>query len=82
MKEEKNPHPGRPRPQRENLKASEKSPEVGLSRAKQKESHTDHWYHHPQTPQPEALRLALGTETQALEVSSRDRTRVGYVETA
>ena len=36
----------------------------------------------PQTPQPETLGQGLGTETQAPEVSSRERTRVGCVETA
>ena len=30
-----------------------------------------------QTPQPETLRRGLGTETQELEVSSGERTRVG-----
>ena len=35
----------------------------------------------PWTPQPEMLRRGLSTETQALEVSSRERTRVGCVET-
>ena len=32
----------------------------------------------PRTPQPEMLRRELGSETQALEVRSRD----GYMETA
>ena len=35
----------------------------------------------PWTPQPETLRWGLSAETQALEVSSRKRTRVGCVET-
>ena len=37
---------------------------------------------HPKTPQPETLGWGLDTETQALEVSSWERTMVGYVETA
>ena len=44
----------------------EKSAPAGLRREKQKDSHTDHWYHCPQIPQPEtslgwgwALRLRL-----------------------
>ena len=53
-----------------------------LRRAKQKGRHTDHEYHHPLTPQPETLGQGLGTETQASEVSSGKRTRVGCVETA
>ena len=36
----------------------------------------------PQIPQPEMLGWGLGAETQALEVSSGERTRVVYVETA
>ena len=36
----------------------------------------------PRAPQPEMLCRGLGTETQAPEVSSGERTRVGYVETA
>ena len=35
-----------------------------------------------QTPQPEKLGRGLGTETQAPEVSTRERTRVGCLETA
>ena len=35
----------------------------------------------PGTPQPEMLRRGLGTETQAPEVISRERTRAGCVET-
>ena len=67
---------------RGNLKASEKSTAAGLKRAKQKESHTNHQYHCPWTPQPEMLRWRLDAETQATEVSSGERTRVGCVETA
>ena len=33
-------------------------------------------------PQPKRLRRGLGTETQAPEVSSGERSRIGYVETA
>ena len=36
----------------------------------------------PGTPQPETLRRGLGTETQAPEVGSGERTRFGSVETA
>ena len=82
MKEEKNLHPGRPWSWRGNLKALEKSAAAKLRRTKHKESHTDCWYHYPQTPQPETLRQALSTDTQASEVSSRERTRAGCVERA
>ena len=58
----------------------EKSVAAGLRRSKQKKSYTDHWYHCPQTPQPETVRWGLGAETQASEVSSRERTRVGCLE--
>ena len=64
------------------LKVVEKSAQDGLRRTKQSESHTDHLHHHPWTPLPEMLRSRLGTETQAPEVSSREGTRVGCVETA
>ena len=60
----------------------EKSTVAGLRRAKKSESQTDHQYHHPLTPQPETLERGWGIETQGLEVSSRERTRVGSVETA
>ena len=82
MKEERNPYPGRSWFQRGKLKDSWKSIASGQRRAKQKESHTDHWYHHPGTPYPETLWWGLGTETQALEVSSGERNRVCYMETA
>ena len=36
----------------------------------------------PGTPQPETFRRGLGAETQALEVNSGERTRVGCMETA
>ena len=36
----------------------------------------------PQKPQPEMLGQGLGAETQALEFSSGERTRVGYARTA
>ena len=48
----------------------------------EKESHTNCWYHSPWTPQPETLRWVLGIETEAPEVSSRERTSTGGVETA
>ena len=35
----------------------------------------------PGTPQHETLGRGLGSETQALEVSCRKKTRVGYVDT-
>ena len=41
----------------------------------------DNLYHHPKTSQPETLGQGLGTETQALEVRCRERTRVGNVKT-
>ena len=61
-----------------------KSTAARMRRAKQREreSCTNHQYHHPQTPQPETLRWGLGTETQTLEVISGERTRAGCVETA
>ena len=53
-----------------NLKALEKSTAGKLREAKQRESHTDHQYNCPQTPEPGMLGQGLsGTETQALEVS-------------
>ena len=82
MKEERNPYPGRIWSQRGKLKDSWKSIASRQRRAKQKESHRDHWYHHPGTPYPETLRWGLGTETQALAVSSGERNRVCYMETA
>lgn len=88
MKEERNPHPGKPLTGQgdqlrwRDFKVSEKSAATGMKRAKPSESHTDHWYHCPWTPQPETLRWGLDAETQALEISSRERTRVGCVETA
>ena len=57
----------------------EKSEAVGLRRAKQRKRAADH---RPRTSQPETFAGSLATETQALEVSSRDRTRVASVETA
>ena len=89
MKEERNPHPGRlpnwPGDQPRlsgNIKALEKSSAARLRRAMQRESCTDHWYHHPWKPQPEMLGWGLGAVSQTLEVSSREKTRVGCVETA
>ena len=60
----------------------EKSAAAGLRRAKQSESLTDHMHHCPQKQQPEMLVWRLGTETQAPEISSWERTRVDCVETA
>ena len=82
MREERNLHPGRPWSWRKTLKASEKSAAARLSRAKQKGCYTDHQHHCLRTPQPEILRQRLGAETQASEVSSRKRTRVGCGEAA
>ena len=64
------------------LKAAEKNTAAGLRRAKQSESHTDYLAASLQTPQPEMLSQGLGAETQALEFSSGERTRVACVETA
>ena len=52
---------------------------AGQRGEKQCESCTDHWYH---CLGPETHGSGLGTETQATEVSSRERTKVGCVETA
>ena len=62
--------------------AEKKSKTAGQRRAKQRESHTDHLQHCPWTPQPKMLGSELGTETQMLEVSSREKTRVGCMKTA
>ena len=86
MKEKRNLHPRKPtnqqgeKPRQRDLKVAKKSTAAGLRRAKQNESCTDHLHHHPR--QPEMLRWGLGTETEALEVSSGKKTRVGCVETA
>ena len=88
MKEERNPHSGKPPNQQRDqlrqrdLKVSKKSTAAGLRRAKQRESCTDHRSHCPHTPQPEMLGQELGAETQAPEVSSRQNTRLGCGETA
>ena len=76
MKEKRNPHSGKPpnqwgdQPRWTDLKVTEKSAAAGMRRAKQSKSNTDHcttaW-----TPQPEKLGQRLGTETQALEITSR-----------
>ena len=60
----------------------QKSAAVILRRAKQRESHIDHGFHDPWTSQPVTLWWGLGAETQALEVSSWEKTRVGCVEIA
>ena len=63
----------------------EKSTAVGLRMVKQSESCTDHQKPQitlPQKPQPETLGWGMGAETQASKLSSRGRTRVGYMETA
>ena len=59
----------------------EKSAAAHLRREKQREKHTDHWYYHLAQVSLRYLGRGLGTETQATEVSSRERTKVGYVET-
>ena len=64
------------------LKVAEKSEAAGLRRAKQSESCTDHLHHCPWTSQPETLGQGLGPETQVPEFSSRERTRVGGMESA
>ena len=81
MKEKRKLYPGRTQSWGWNLKASEKSTADGLRREMHKESCTGHCYHHSQTQQPETFRKGLATETQALEVNLRERTRVGCVET-
>ena len=86
----KSPHPGRPHNcwedqlgQRRSLKASEKISAAGLRREKQRVSLTNHWYHCLAcVPQPESFGESLDAETQALEVSSRERSGTGCVETA
>ena len=70
MKEERNPHPGRPWSWWGTIKASEKRATAGLRKAKQKDTYTDYPYHCPQAPQPETLLLGVGAETQVSEVSS------------
>ena len=60
MKEERNPHPGKPpnwwgdQLRWRDLKASEKSTADGLRRTDQRESHTNHQYHH--APRHHSLR--------------------------
>ena len=63
-------------PQNLREKCSSQTEEVKAERQQH-----NHWYFCPWTPQPETLWWGLGTETQALEVSSRERTSVGCVET-
>ena len=66
-----------------NIKALEKSAAARLRRAKWSESSTDHRsVPLPSKSEPETLRSWLGTETQVLKVSSRERTGVGCVDTA
>ena len=53
VKEERNPHPGKlpnqlgDQPRQRDLNVSEKSTAAGLTKAKQSESRTNHWYHLP-----------------------------------
>ena len=80
MKKERNPHPGKPhnrqgnQPRQRDLKASEKSRAVGLRRAKQRDSHTNHYYHYLQTLEPEmlcrgwAMRLGLQRQVPGREL--------------
>ena len=85
MKEKRNPYPGKPPNQWgdqqrwRDLKVTEKSTAAGLWRAKHSELHRKSaplaW-----TPLPETLRWGLSAETQAPEVISRERSRVGCVE--
>ena len=60
----------------------EKNAAAGLRRAKQIESLADHLHHNLGQHSLKHPRWGLGTETQAPVVSSRERTRVGCVETA
>ena len=65
---------------RGNLNVLGKSTASGQKRPKQRQRWTDHWYHHPWTTQPEMLRQGLDIETQALEIGSRERTRVACMD--
>ena len=85
MKAKRNPHPEKKanrqgdQLRQRDLKVTEKSAAAGLRRAKQSENHTDHLH---QCPREHSLRCSgkrLGTETQALEVSSREQTMVSCV---
>ena len=67
-------------PQSQREKHSSWTEEVKAER--KRHTQTDHRYHHSWKPQSKMLGQGLGTETQALEVSSRGRIRVGSVETA
>ena len=58
----------------------EKSTAARPRRAKQREAHRP-LVPPAGSPQPETLQQGLGAETQASEVSSREGTRVGCVET-
>ena len=89
VRKERNHYLGRPpnwqgdQPRwRGNLEASEKNSAARLMRAQQRDSSADRQYHRTWTPQPEILRWGLGTETQAPEVSSREKTMAGCVEAA
>ena len=66
----------------EEPKVAEKSAAARLRKAKKINSCTDTTAPLPQTLQPVMLRLGLGAETQAPEVSSGERNRIGCVETA
>ena len=64
------------------LKVSEKGAAAGMRRARQSETQRSSATP-PQSPELETLRWGLSiTETRAPEVISRERTRVGCVETA
>ena len=68
--------------EREKKESDETSPpERELIRAKQRESCIDHMHHRPRHHSLRHSDRGLGAETQAPEVSSGEKTRVGGVET-
>lgn len=85
MKEESKSQPGKApnwqgdQPRWRDHKVTEKSTAGRLRRTKQRELQRQ-LVPHSQILQPEMLRWGLGTDTQALEVSSRERTKAGGVE--
>ena len=52
-----------------------------MRRAKERENCIDHQYHFHGIPQPETLGQGLSTKIRVPEVSSRERTKVGCIET-
>ena len=68
--------------ERERKESDETStPERELIRAKQRESCIDHMHHRPRHHSLRHSDRGLGAETQAPEVSSGEKTRVGWVGT-